>query len=356
MVTLADLQRAPGTDAPIPPGLTLPVERAQTFDTPEFKDMTFLEVQTKTALNKVRGMPFPYSINLYRGCQHACSYCFARPTHRYLNMSPLADFESKVVVKTNIVEVLQCELARPSWQGQHVALGTNTDPYQRAEGRYRLMPGVIAALAQSWTPFSILTKGTLITRDITTLQAAAERVPVAASVTVGMLDEALWRSVESGCPSPRARLDAVRALNEAGIPTGVMLAPILPRLNDDTEQLVAMTEAAVAAGATHVTPITLHLRPGVKEAFMRWLQQARPELVGHYRELYDRRSALPAPVAEPLVRTVRRAKSAAWRRRGGPPDPGAWPDRARPGENHTGHRVGIQPPHAVPAQQLSMFG
>lgn len=354
MTTLADLQRAPGTEAaPVPAGLPLPVAQARTIDTPEFKGMTFLEVQTKTALNKVKGMPFPYSINLYRGCQHACAYCFARPSHRYLNMSPLGDFESKVVVKTNIVEVLQRELARPSWKGHHVALGTNTDPYQRAEGRYRLMPGVIRALASAWTPFSILTKGTLITGDIEVLRGASRQVPVAASVTVGMLDEALWRAVEPGCPSPRARLDAVAALNAAGIPTGVMLAPIMPWLNDDAEQLVALTTAAVDAGATHVTPITLHLRPGVKEAFMPWLEETRPELVGHYRALYDRRSTLPDPVAAPLVKIVRQARDDAWRKRGGPPDPSGWRGRTHPGEHHTGHDVsGSSPPRPAP-QQLS---
>jgi DNA repair photolyase len=286
--------------------------------------------------------------------------CFARPTHRYLNLSATGDFDTKVVVKTNLVEVLRAELARPSWKGEHVALGTNTDPYQRAEGRYRLMPGVIRALADSLTPFSILTKGTLVTRDIELLQQAAERVPVAASMTVGMLDEAVWRSAEPGVPSPRARLDAVRRLNEAGIPTGVMLAPIMPRLNDDHAQLTALTEAAVDAGATHVTPIGLRLQPGVKEAFWPWLEDQHPDLVGHYAALYGApgtkgRSRLPATVEDPLLAVVRRTRTAAWRRRGGPPDAGAWPDRARPGENESGHRVGARPPVPQPAQQLSLL-
>src|SRR5690606_32190705 len=162
-----------------------------------------------------------------------CSYCFARPTHSYLNLSPGADFERQVVVKINCVEVLTRELGRRSWRGEHVAMGTHPDPYQRAEGRYRLMPGIIGALAASGTPFSILTKGTLITRDIPVLREAARRVPVTAAFTVGMLDRDLWRSREPGTPSPRARLAAVRRLNDAGIPTGVMLAPIMPALNDD---------------------------------------------------------------------------------------------------------------------------
>ncbi|HUG83598.1 MAG TPA: radical SAM protein [Euzebya sp.] len=361
MATLADLQRAPGAAVPAPAGLALPgLTGARTVDTPEFRGMTFLEVQTKTALNKVTGMPFPWSINLYRGCQHACKYCFARPTHTYLNLSATEDFDSTIVVKTNIVEVLRAELARPSWKGQHVALGTNTDPYQRAEGRYGLMPGVIAALAKSYTPFSILTKGTLITRDIEALQQAAQRVPVTASMTIGMLDEGLWHAVEPGTPSPRARLEAVRRLNQAGIPTGVMLAPIMPRLNDGAAQLAELTQAAADAGATHITPITLHLRPGVKEAFWPWLQAQHPELVAHYTALYGApgtrgRSSLPKPVAEPLLRAVRQARDVAWRRRGDPPDRGAWPDPRRPGEQITGHRVARRPIDAGAAEQLALL-
>jgi DNA repair photolyase len=286
--------------------------------------------------------------------------CFARPTHTYLNLSATADFDSTIVVKVNAPEVLRRELARPSWRGEHVALGTNTDPYQRAEGRYALMPAVIDALATSRTPFSILTKGTLITRDIAALQAAAQQVPVAASMTIGMLDEDLWRSAEPGTPSPRARLEAVRRLNESGIPTGVMLAPIMPRLNDAPEQLRALAEAAVGAGATHVTPIALHLRPGVKEAFWPWLEAAHPDLVGHYAALYGApgergRAGLPDAVAAPLLRAVRRARDDAWRRRGGPPDPGAWPDRTRPGEQGTGHHVRAARPQPTTAEQLSLL-
>ncbi|MDQ3537407.1 MAG: radical SAM protein, partial [Actinomycetota bacterium] len=207
---MTDLQRAPGAEAAVPAQSALPlrVERVRTFDTLEFAGMAFLEVETKSALNRVKGMPFAWSINPYRGCSHACSYCFARPTHRYLNLSPGEDFERKVVVKVNLAEVLRRELARPSWRGEHVAMGTNTDPYQRCEGRYALMPQVIEALAQARTPFSILTKGTLITRDLAPLQAAAELVPVGAALTIGLLDEDLWRTAEPGTPSPRARLAA----------------------------------------------------------------------------------------------------------------------------------------------------
>lgn len=315
---MADLQRAPDA-APNPGPATLPlrVERVRTFATPEFTGMRFLEVEAKSALNRVRGMPFPWSINPYRGCSHACAYCFARPTHRYLNLSPLGDFDRTIVVKTNLVAVLRRELARQSWTGEHVALGTNTDPYQRCEGRYRLMPGVIDALAQARTPFSILTKGTLVTRDIQALRAAAEDVSVACALTVGMLDRTLWRAVEPGAPSPHARLDAVAALSRAGIPTGVMLAPIMPGLNDEPEALDALVDAAAASGAVHITPIVLHLRPGVRELFWPWLEQHHPQLVPRYAALYRGANAA-ADYRNTIEGFVAERRRAAWTRHGRP--------------------------------------
>lgn len=248
--------------------------------------------------------------------------CFARPTHRYLNLSPLEDFERTVVVKTNVVEVLRRELAKPSWKGDRVAMGTNTDPYQRCEGRYRLMPGIISALGDSRTPFSILTKGTLITRDLPVLAEAAEKIEVTAALTIGMLDETLWREVEPGTPSPAARIDAVRALTEAGIPTGVMLAPIMPGLNDDPAQLGELVDHCVAAGATHVSPIVLHLRPGVKELFMPWLAAHHPGLLARYQNMY-RGSQTPAAYREEISAVVGPARKAALRRHGRPAGPPA---------------------------------
>jgi DNA repair photolyase len=344
--SLADLQR--GRPAVGPPVLPLDVQHTRTFDTPEFAGMTFLEVEAKTALNRVKGMPFPWSINPYRGCSHACSYCFARPTHAYLNLSPLGDFEKTVVVKTNVVEVLRRELAKPSWKGEHVALGTNTDPYQRAEGRYALMPGIIDALGRSLTPFSILTKGTLITRDLDALQRAAAQVPVAAALTVGMLDEDLWRSSEPGTPSPQARLRAVRALNDAGIPTGVMLAPIMPGLNDDPEQLAALVDAAAEAGAAHITPIVLHLRPGVREVFWFWLTATHPELVDRYAALYRGKEAATT-YREEVLALVRAEKAAARRRHGRPPKASGWR-----GSRHDARPQSADPddlPHREPADR-----
>ncbi|HSK91238.1 MAG TPA: radical SAM protein [Euzebyales bacterium] len=315
MRTFADIAR-PGRDR-TGGQLPLALRTARTVATPEFAGMTFLEVETKSALNKVSGMPFAWSINPYRGCSHACTYCFARPTHRYLELSPGADFENRIVVKTNVVEVLRAELARPSWRGEKVALGTNTDPYQRCEGRYRLMPGIIGALADAGTPLSILTKGTLITRDRDLLVDAADRVDVTAAFTVGMLDDDTWRASEPGTPHPRARLDAVRTLNGAGVPTGVMLAPIMPGINDDRDQLAALVDAAAAAGATHITPIVLHLRPGVREVFWPWLEQAYPDLVGRYRGLY-RTSQAPRAYRDAVQRFVEQRRARARRRHGQP--------------------------------------
>jgi DNA repair photolyase len=230
--------------------------------------------------------------------------CFARRTHEWLEFDSGRDFDSQIVVKTNLVEVLRKELARPSWQREHVALGTNTDPYQRAEGRYRLMPGVIRALADSGTPFSILTKGTLLRRDIPLLVEAAKQVPVGLGVSMAIWDDDLHVALEPGVPTPRARLDLVTALTDAGLPCGVFLAPVLPGLTDDTAQLDAAIGAIAAAGATGVTVIPLHLRPGAREWFMAWLTEAHPELVPRYQQLYARRVYVPADYRTWLAQRV----------------------------------------------------
>src|SRR3954464_5877691 len=231
---------------------------------PEFPGITLHEVRRRSALNAVppgSPMPFKWTINPYRGCTHSCVYCFARRTHEWLELDYGNDFNSQIVVKTNLVDVLRKELARPSWQRDHVALGTNTDPYQRAEGRYRLMPGVIRALAESGTPFSILTKGTLLRRDIPLLAEAAETVPLGLGVSMAIWDGELHTALEPGVPTPRARLDLVRALADAGLPCGVFLAPVLPGLTDGTAELDAALGAIAAAGASGATVIPLHLRP-----------------------------------------------------------------------------------------------
>ena len=260
----------------------------RTFDTPEFRGIECIEVEAHSVINKVRGtyLPFDWTINPYRGCVHACVYCFARPTHTYLDMNAGRDFETKVVVKVNAPEVLRRELAAKRWKGEHIAMGTNTDPYQRIEGRYRLMRGIIEALIDHRNPFSILTKGTLITRDLDLLVRAAEHASVSAAFSIGTLDEEVWRTTEPGTPSPRARIEALRTLVDAGIPAGVLMAPILPGISDRPEQMRAVVEAALDAGASHVSPIVLHLRPGVREEFMPWLEETYPDLVDRYAELY----------------------------------------------------------------------
>lgn len=276
--------------------------------TPEFAGVTFHEVAAKSALNKVHeasGMPFRWTINPMRGCVHACTYCFARPTHEYLELDAGTDFETQIVVKTNIVEVLRAELARPSWRRERVALGTNTDPYQRPEGRYRLMPGIIDALAASGTPFSVLTKGPLLRRDLPLLVDAARRVPVDVAVSLAVLDPALQQSLEPGTPLPRARLDLVRAVREAGLPCEVFVAPVMPGLTDSEEHLDALLAELAAAGATGVTVLPLNLRGSVKPWFAGWLARERPDLVERYRRLFGRGAYLPVEYTVWLEARVR---------------------------------------------------
>lgn len=231
-------------------------------------------------------MPFGWTINPYRGCSHACRYCFARNTHTYLDFDSGRDFDTQVVVKINAVELLRAQLRSSRWQREHVAMGTNTDPYQRAEGRYALMPGIIRALADSGTPFSILTKGTVLARDIELLAEAGKRVPVGLGVSIALVDREIQRSLEPGTPSPQARLELVRKVRAAGLPCGVFVAPVLPGLTDSVSRLDAMLAAAADAGATGVTVLPLHLRPGAREWFAQWLRTERPDLVSRYRELY----------------------------------------------------------------------
>jgi DNA repair photolyase len=280
----------------------------RTFDTPEFRGITCIEVEARSVINNVPGggMPFDWTINPYRGCMHACVYCFARPTHTYLDMDAGRDFETKIVVKVNAPEVLGRELASRRWKGEHIAMGTGTDPYQRVEGRYRLMRGILSALITRRNPFSILTKGTLILRDVDLLTEAASVAPISAAFSIGTMDEDVWRTTEPGTPSPRARMDAVRTLNEAGIPTGVLIAPILPGISDGPGQVERVVEAAAEARATHASPILLHLRPGVREEFMPWLETNRPDLVARYRSLY-RGAYAPAAERGRLSRRVDRA-------------------------------------------------
>ena len=274
----------------------------------EFRGLEFLHVRAKRIINEVPAasrMPFRFTINAYRGCSHACSYCFSRPTHEYLNLNTGTDFDTKIVVKINAVERTRAEVASPKWGGDSIAMGTNTDPYQRCEGKYRLTRGIIEVLSDARNPFSILTKSTLILRDLKLLAEAARRTRVQAAFSVGTLDERVWKETEPGTPHPRRRLEAVARLNDAGVPTGVLLAPILPGLSDAPEQVAAVAEAARAAGAVSVSPIVLHLRPGVREHYLGWLGEAHPELASLYARLYPR-SYAPKAFQEEVTAPARR--------------------------------------------------
>lgn len=275
---------------------------------PHFEGMTFHEVLCKSALNKVpntAALPFRYTVNGYRGCSHACRYCFARPTHEYLDFDVGTDFDTQIVVKTNIAEVLRRELRRPSWQRETVALGTNTDPYQRAEGRYALMPGIITALADSGTPMSILTKGTLLRRDLSLITHAAQQVPLSVAISLAVGDAELHRDVEPGTPTPQARLALITAIRDANLGCHVMVAPVLPYLTDSSEHLDGLLGQIAAAGATSVTVFGLHLRGATRGWFMSWLARAHPELTSRYRDLYRRGAYLPQSYRDMLRERAR---------------------------------------------------
>jgi DNA repair photolyase len=274
----------------------------------EFRGMEFLHVNARRLINEVpkaSRVPFRWTINAYRGCSHACTYCFARPTHEYLGMDTGEDFERKIVVKVNAVERVRAELAPGRWAGDHIAMGTNTDPYQRCEGKYRLTQGIVVELSAASNPFSILTKSTLILRDLELLAEAARRTEVRANFSIGTLDEEVWRMTEPGTPHPLRRVEAVARLNEAGVPCGVLVAPVLPGLSDGPEQLEAVVRACVEAGACSITPLLLHLRPGVREHYLGWLAGARPDLLGRHAELYPR-SYAPAKAQDGLAELVGR--------------------------------------------------
>jgi DNA repair photolyase len=219
--------------------------------------------------------------------------CFARPTHKYLDFNAGRDFEREIVVKVNAPELLRAELARPSWSGEHVALGTNTDPYQWAEGRYKLMPGIWEAMRDAANPCSILTKSPLLLRDLPLMKQIAERAEFSAALSVPTLDEKAWRATEPRSPNPRARLEAVGELTRAGIRTGVLVAPLMPGINDAPEQIAPILEMASEAGAAYVTGIALHLRGDVRGLFFEWLQEHRPDLIPLYKRLYQRGAYAP---------------------------------------------------------------
>jgi DNA repair photolyase len=301
-----------GGAQPLP--LALPGAVVRTFDTPGFAGMTFYEIRAKSVINKVpaaSAVPFTWTVNPYRGCSHACTYCFARNTHTYLDLDAGHDFDSRIIVKVNAGELLRRELAAPRWSGETIAMGTNVDVYQRAEGRYRLMPEILAALRDFANPFSILTKGTLILRDLPLLKQAASVTGVGLSLSVGFVDEGVWRAAEPGTPSPHRRLDAVRQLTDAGFDVSVLMAPILPGLTDTDESIEETVAAIAAAGAVQVTPLPLHLRTGAREWYLGWLARTRPDLLPRYRELFRGGSYSPAAYQREVTARVGRAAARA---------------------------------------------
>ena len=259
------------------------------FDAPEAMGINFHEVRARSALNRVPGRRygFGWTINPYRGCTHACVFCFARSTHTYLDFDAGRDFEREIVVKVNVPELLRAELRRPSWKRELVALGTNTDPYQWAESRYRMMPEILDALAEASTPVSVLTKSPLAIRDIDRYERMAKKLPVSVNLSVPTLDEKAWRATEPHTPSPSARLDAVAELRRRGIDSGVLIAPLMPGINDTPEQVQPIVDRAREARATFLGGMALHLRDEVKDVFFAWLEARRPDLLPMYNKLYS---------------------------------------------------------------------
>jgi DNA repair photolyase len=260
----------------------------RTFDAPEAMGINFHEVRARSALNHVPGgrYGFNHTVNAFRGCSHACVYCFARRTHTFLDFNAGRDFEREIVVKVNVPELLRAELGRPSWKRELVALGTNTDPYQWVESRYRFMPEILAALEAADTPVSVLTKSSLALRDIDLYERMAKRLPVSVNLSVPTLDEEAWRATEPHTPSPAARLDAVAELRSRGIDSGVLIAPLMPGINDDPEQVQPIVDRAREAGATFLGGVALHLRDEVRDVFFAWLEAKRPDLLSRYEGLY----------------------------------------------------------------------
>jgi DNA repair photolyase len=265
----------------------------------------------KSALTQVRGMPFKWSLNPYMGCAHRCTFCYVRHFEQRADRPSDDRYGRSIRVKPNVADVLRCELARKSWGREEVALGTATDPYQPAEGRFRLTRACLVELDVSWTPFSIVTRGPLVVRDIDLLQQATGRAGAQVFFSIPTLDEKVWRTTEPGTAPPASRLDAVRRLAAAGVDVGVGMAPILPGLSDDPSQLEAVVRAARDAGARTVWAAVVHLRPGVREHFLEALGRDWPEEVARYEALFANRAYLPSSVTAPLLEPVRRANAAA---------------------------------------------
>jgi DNA repair photolyase len=275
--------------------------------TGKLSGLEFLHVMAKKVLNPVPAnsrMNFRWTINVYRGCSHSCKYCFARPTHEYLGLNLGEDFDRKIVVKINAVEKVRAELADPKWTGESVAMGTNTDPYQRCEGKYKLTRGVVEALTERGNPFSILTKSALVLRDLDLLRRASNRADVGVNFSIGTLDEQAWRATEPGTPNPRRRVEAIARLAAAGIRTGALIAPVLPGISDRREQLQEVVEAIQGAGGAILGALPLHLRSGTREHYLSWLETYDRELHARYLTAYQGRAYVRPEYGQWLSRTI----------------------------------------------------
>ncbi len=264
----------------------------------------YREEPCRAALNRVTGMDFKWSLNPYMGCAHRCTFCYVRAFERRADRPADDRYGASIRVKVNVVEVLRREVARRSWRRESIAIGAATDPYQPVEGRYRLTRGCLEVLAAARNPFSLITRGPLIVRDVDVLRAAARRAEVSVNISIPTLDDAVWRKTEPGTAPPRQRLRALTVLVEAGIRAGVGIAPILPGLSDRPDQLEAVVRAAREAGATHVWANLLFLKPGTREHFLAHLARDWPGELQRYERLYRDRAYLSARDADPVRKAV----------------------------------------------------
>ncbi len=272
-----------------------------------------IEQPAKSVINAVKGMPFKWSVNPYRGCYHQCRFCYARRTHKYLEVDGVREWGSRIYVKVNSPSVIRTELAKRTWRHERVAIGTVTDPYQPLEGRYRLTRSILQALADYETPAGIVTRSPLIVRDIDVLQHLARVAGVHVSVSIATMDESLAREIEPTVAAPRQRLRAVSMLADAGIPVNVALAPVLPRITDAPSQIEAVVRAAREAGAKSVWHNTLYLHEITREAFFDYLRESKPELIAEYAAMYKGKYA-PRAIAEEVDARVDAALSVAPKR------------------------------------------
>jgi DNA repair photolyase len=284
----------------------------------------YREEPCRSALNRVQGMGFAWSLNPYMGCVHRCTFCYVRAFERRADRPSDDRYGTSIRVKTNVAEVLRKELARPSWQREVVAIGAATDPYQPAEGRYKLTRACLEVLADAGNPFQIITRGPMIVRDVDVLVRAAQRAEVSVTFSIPTLDPEIWRKTEPGTAPPHQRLRALEQLVAAGIRVGVGMAPILPGLSDQPKLMADVVRAARAAGACGIWANLLYLKPGTKEHYLAALERDWPELLPQYEELYGRRAYPDATEIRAQVRELAKAHGIRDRRPvklAPPPDP-----------------------------------